>query len=133
MFWLHLIMAGQPCAPTFICDNVIPALELCDITISLQELVLLTSENILTIIWLACHGLIANHLVCETCNINMSFQRREGRDFINGYCWSCKTCQHQRNLLINSFFKGSHFTLTGGQCSSHKSMLQDKQMCQPNL
>lgn len=105
-------MAGRPPAPTCISDNIVPFLELCDLQISLRELVLLTSDNLQTIKWLARHGLIANRRLCDTCEIHMAFQARRGRDYVDGYCWSCRTCRRHRNLRLGSFFKGSHFSLT---------------------
>ena len=34
-----------------------------------------------------------------------------GRDYVDGYAWSCRQCRRHRSIRENSFFQGSHLSL----------------------
>lgn len=103
---------GRPSAPTSIVPVRLAATSLQDVHISHRELSNITSTDLDSIRWLAEHCLIANSFLCDTCNEPMSFQRRQGNIFVDGWAWSCKRCRRQRSIRTGSFFEGSHLSLT---------------------
>ena len=103
---------GRPSAPTNIVNTIIPTAELPNLRFRYRSLALVTGDDLECIRWLAEHGLIAKTHLCPNCDILMSFQKREGERYVDGYAWSCKNCRIQRNLRDKSFFEGSHLKLT---------------------
>lgn len=103
-------MAGRPAAPQFIVAQVNHDLLLAQVCH--RDLVIATQDGLRAIQWCATRGLLRNSLMCENCNIPMSFQSRAQAAFVDGYCWACKTCRRQRSLRLGSFFEGSHLRLS---------------------
>lgn len=59
--------------------------------------------------WLACHSLINNLSLCNTCNVLMHLGRtRRHRD---GFQWRCPRCTTRRSIRAGSFFARSHMEL----------------------
>ena len=111
----HMIMTarpGRPSAPTTIVPVRLRADSLIDLNPSHRELCTLTHTNLDCIRWLAEHCLLANSFLCQNCQVSMSFQRREGDIYVDGFVWSCRPCRRQRSLRTWSFFEGSHLSLS---------------------
>ena len=102
---------GRPRAPVVIVDNVLAADELPRLVMSHRQLSILTAEPIDAICWCARYGLVRNSMRCEHCDVDMSFQRRNAGDYVDGYMWCCRLCRSHRNLRKDSFFSGSHLQL----------------------
>jgi transposase-like protein len=59
--------------------------------------------------WLAKRRLIRNSSLCPTCQIQMSFIKRN--DIIDKWRWQCRLCKASASVRKNSFFSHSHLSL----------------------
>ena len=102
---------GRPAAPTCIVQIPLARTFLKELKITHRELSNVTSNDLECIKWLAKHNLISNAILCDDCHINMSFQRRTGKEYIDGYAWACRQCKKHRSIRVGSFFCRSHLKL----------------------
>ncbi|GFO16147.1 hypothetical protein PoB_004265200 [Plakobranchus ocellatus] len=102
---------GRPSAPTFIVPPPLPPVDLPNLDINIRQLAAVTSSVFDCMRWLAEHCLITNTFSCQACDQPMRLQKREGRDYIDGYVWCCPGCQRRNSIRINSLFEGSHLQL----------------------
>ncbi|GFO27727.1 hypothetical protein PoB_005423200 [Plakobranchus ocellatus] len=95
---------GRPSAPTFIVPPPLPPVDLPNLDINIRQLAAVTSLVFDCMRWLAEHRLITNTFTCQACDQPMRLQKREGRDYIDGYAWCCPGCQRRNSIRVNSFF-----------------------------
>ncbi len=101
-------MAGRPAARRSIVNDVIDSVNLTNEIYLLRDIHQVTVNPDQTILWLARHGLLHNTANC--CGEPMGFVNKATRS--DGKVWYCKVCKSSRSVRADSFFSGSHITLS---------------------